>query len=74
VLCFLVSVIKQAFVQPSTVARNVTLLPFAADRRAAVRRAAAAPAVQQIKPSIDRPAGRTAANPPHSAAAIYSWD
>jgi len=40
----------------------------------AVRRAAAAPAVQQIKPSIDRPAGRTAANPPHAAAAIYSWD
>jgi len=69
VLCFLVSVIKQAFVQPSTVTRNVTLLPFAADRRAA-----AAPAVQQIKPSIDRPAGRTAANPPHAAAAIYSWD
>jgi len=65
VLFFLVSVIKQAFVQPSTVTRNVTLLPFAADRRAA-----AAPAVQQIKPSI----GRTAANPPHAAAAIYSWD
>jgi len=34
---------KQVCVQPPTAAGNVTLLAFAADRCAAVRRAAAAP-------------------------------
>jgi len=47
----------------------VTLLAFAPERRAAVRRAAAAPAAA----AIDRylmPAGPTAANPPQRHAAV----
>ena len=51
----------------------MTLLAYAADRRAA-----AAPLLLGAgRAAIDRyllPAGRTAANPPHAAAAVDSWD
>jgi len=54
-------------VQPTTAAVNVTLLAFAADRRAA-----AAPLLA-MQESIDiSAAGPTAANPPHAAAAVDS--
>jgi len=58
-----------------TAAANVTLLAFAADRHAA-----AAPLVLSVdRAAIDRylllrPAGPTAANPPHAAAAVDSCD
>jgi len=64
---------RQVCVQPSTAAVNVTLLAFAADRRAA-----AAPLLLRAgRAAIDRyllPAGSTAANPPHAAAAVDNWD
>jgi len=52
----------------------VTLLAFAADRRAAV-----APLLQArgARTAVDRyrmPAGRSAANTPHAAAAVDRWD
>ena len=47
----------------------MTLLAFAAERRAA-----AAPAVQQSMDVCCLPAGPTAANPPHAAAAVDRWD
>ena len=60
-------------VQPPTAAGNATLLAFAA-----VRRAAAAPLLLGAgRVAIDRcllAAGPTAANPPHAAAAVDSWD
>jgi len=56
----------------------VTLPTFAAERRAAVRQAAAAPLLLGTgRAATDRyllPAGHTAANPPHAAAAVNSWD
>jgi len=99
---------QQVWVQPSTAAGNVTLLAFAADRRAAAAlllqlsagRAAiracersgerrnvrspltpvsitplTAPLRSHAPAAIDRcllPAGLTAANPPHAAAAVDS--
>ena len=54
---------KQVCVQPPTSAKNVTLLAFAAERRAAERRAAACAAVHRYIP----PVGPAAANPPHAA-------
>jgi len=66
---------KTNFVQlASTAAVNVTLLAFASDDRAAVRRAAAAPLLLGAeRPCNSRsiscpPVGPTAANPPHVAA------
>ena len=51
----------------------MTLLAFAADRRAAV-----APLLLSVgRAAIDRyllPAGPKAANPPHAASAVDSWD
>jgi len=56
----------------------VTLLAFAANRCAADRRAATAPLLLGAGlAEIDRyllPAGPTAANPPHAAEAVDSWD
>jgi len=65
--------IKQVCVQPSTAAVNVTLLAFAADSRAVVRRAAEAPLLLG--------AGRAAICMPgpqqqtrRATAAVDSWD
>jgi len=58
----------QVFVQLSTPVVNVTLLAFAADRHAAVRRS--------VPAAVDRyllPAGRPAANPLHASAALDKW-
>jgi len=64
--------VSQVWVQPHTAARNVTLLAFAADCRAA-----AAPLLLGAgRAAIDRyllPAGATAANPPHTAETVDSW-
>ena len=59
---------QQVCVQPPTAARNVTLLAFAAVdmNRKAIAPAADAPCSNR---SID-PAGPTAANPTHAAAAV----
>jgi len=63
-------------VQPSTTAINVTLLAFAADRRVAMRRAAAAALqlgarrCQSISPTRGAPSSK----PPHAAAAVDRWD
>jgi len=60
--------VNKSSVQRPTSADNVTLLAFAAERRAALRLAAAA---------IDRyllPAEPTAANPPQRHAAVDRWD
>jgi len=54
--------LEQVCVQLPTSADNVTLLAFAAERRAAVHPAAAATV------------GRTATTPPHAAAAGDRWD
>jgi len=54
--------LEQVCVQLPTSAYNVTLLAFAAERRAAVYPAAAATV------------GRTATKPPHAAAAVDRWD
>ena len=59
----------QVFVQLSTPVVNVTLLAFAADRHAAVRRS-------DVRAAVDRyllPAGRPAANPLHASAALDKW-
>ena len=48
----------------------MTLLAFAADRRAAVRRAVAPAAVDRYL----LPVGHPAANPPHAAATVDRWD
>ena len=58
----------QVFVQLSTPVVNVTLLAFAADRHAAVRRS--------VPAAVDRYlllAGRPAANPLHASAALDKW-
>ena len=67
-------------VQPATAAVNVTLLAFAAESRAAVRHAAAAPLLRDTRrlqhdgrAAIDR-YRLPAANPPHVAAALDGWD
>ena len=56
----------------------MTLLAFAADRRVAMRCAAAAPLLLGAgRAGIDRyllPAGPTAANPPHAVAAVDRWN
>ena len=56
--------LKQVCVQLSTSADNVTLLAFAAERRAT-----AATGDRYLPP-----AGPTAANPPHQYAAVDRWD
>jgi len=51
----------------------VTLLAFPAERRVAVRRAAGCPVAAAVGRYL-LPAGPTAANPPHAAAAVDRWD
>ena len=72
---------KQVCVQPSTAAVNVTLLAFAAERRASLcavlRRRAPLMQCCWVPTAVDRhlaPAGHPAANPPHAAAAVNRWD
>ena len=63
-------------VQPSTTAINVTLLAFAADRRVAMRRAAAAALQLGARRcrSISPTRGEPSSKRPHAAAAVDRWD
>ena len=63
--------------KPRTSAVNITLPAFAAERRAAAVAAECWRLLQERRAAIDRyllPAGRSAANPPHAAAAVDQWD
>jgi len=72
--------LKQVCVQPSPSAVNVTLPAFAAERRAAagllLRASACCTTIAaRLQLHIDLlHAGRSAANPPHAAAAVDRWD